>query len=792
MSKREIFNDAEIGLPEDLSKIGIFAVEGDQNIIGGAIDYPAHWADFAVAAINAIEIEIGQGRLFKGDKLYDNDATVTLDLQTYLPLVNNDEKWIAILVRGETEIVQEQRMVEIDVDSEETQQQPLPKIERYKTTFTVQQGVASITPTKPSVPGDECCLCYVRLTTAGIAELEIAEDWRVQTLYDINGRVTQLEGEMVAVKRRTSTLETDVANLAAKIKTIPRPEIIRQMQRDIAQTRRILHLPAAARAYWYDAGLIAADWATDHADWLARIKEGVRFAYAAESDSQLALLEPLSPLLSTYDSMVTPAYDEVVRISVVGSDGSKNISQLTHTVTTAVRREVARTSVSYGPTIAICENQAEWASVGDMRVGSAFAVGGETFVYQGEITNGTSNIDMSVIRQWNPTATVQDVAAWNADPQSTGHKGYAVQQIQYDSWTDVYWDYVTESVGVNGSVYAQTFLNAQPMIATSIDLYFTRIGVQTGDVHLMLCETGATGAPDFKRVIARTTVTQENLALGWTKFRFRPSLLDAGKLYAWFVVTTGNHAIATVGVAGNDALANKYAQGSLFWSTDGVWSQGDPQVDFAFRLNAAKFKATRTVMEFSPLTLSGGMTQINLKYAGWAPEGTRMVWEIQASGETEWSTLTPTSSLSDNQLYGLPALTRLRLTMVGTTDLAPAIVMDNKARGIAQRHRTDMKCVSKLHQFGVTSETIQYEVVVDNFDSNHHTLVNKLYIAGVATAPTSTVITQDAVKPGRWTYLSTWVRTPGNGISSARVRTDMTTDSALSVPFLQNVAFYVI
>lgn len=783
MTKVVRYTEAEISEPADFENIGFYARQGDEFITGGAIGYPAHWAEFAIAEDTAIQLTISTGRLFKADKIYSADAPIVLNVQVHLPLVSNDQRWIALLVRGQTEVVTANRLVEADADTEETVLQAVPKTDRRFIEIVVQQGQASPTPLKPSIAGSDCCLAFVRLTSVGIAEIVMGEAWRLKNLFEVEGRLTQVEGEIVDIKRRTTSLETDVANLANKLKSIPRPEIIRQMQRDIAQCRRLLNLPDEARAYWYDAGLITADWATTHADWLARIKEGVRFAFAAERDAQLALLNPTDPNIMMIGNLMLPAWDEAPRFEVGSPDGSKSLADSIHTTTTAVQRDISRTQVQYGPTIAVCENQAEWASVGDMRIGDSFQLNGETFIFQGEITNPTANVDMSIIHTWNPTATVADVAAWNADPQSVGHKGYAVQEVQYDSYVDTYWDYVTNEYTISGSTMGQTFLIAQPMIMTSVEVYLSS-KASTGDIHLALCEVDAVGRPMFDRVIEKVTVSVGNLVAGWNKFSLRPSLVDAGKRYAFTLTSTGAHNVGTVS-------NNKYAQGAMFLCNNGVWSQNAADVDICFRVNAAKFRRTRTVVEFDPLTLENGMTQIRLVYASWMPEGTAMVWEIKPSGADDWTMLVPMGE--DNPLIGLPALTQLRLTLISTTDLAPGLVLDNKARGMTQRHRSDMKAVSKTLDFGVTgSETMMVETVVDNYDPNHHTCVNKIYIAGVATAASSTTVTPDMTKSGRYRIFSTFLRSTGTGLSSCRVQVAMTTDNVVLIPFVQNIALYAL
>jgi hypothetical protein len=778
MSKVIRFAEAEVAEPADFDAIGDAAREGHDNIVGGAIGYPSHWAAFTISTPTGTTVRVNEGRYFRNDRIYDLDAPVDLPLQVHLPLVVGDQRYVAILARHVDEVITAQRMIETDVDTGETVQQSIPKIDRRRVELVIQQGLPSPTPIKPDIASGDCALAFVLLSATGVVAVESGEDYRVKTLYEIEGRVRVLEGQMVVSFRRTQTLQSDLANLAGRILSIPRPEVIRQLQRDAARTRRILGIPDEARAYFYDPGLVRDQWDFGHANWLARVREGVRFAFAAERDDRLEVLDEGDEAIRIKDGILLPAWTEATRIEVDGSGSFRNISQQVHTVTTAVERTISRSSVEYGPTVAICENLSEWSQVGEQRVGETFQVNGETFQNLGVITSDTPEVDLSVIQTWNPDVTQAGIVEWNEQAQSAGHQNFAVQQVSHRSWTETYWDYVTETFGVNGSVYAQTFLLSQPMIMTSIDLRFTRVGT-TGDVHLSLCEVDATGAPRFDRVIARSTVEANGLSVGWVKFDFAPRYLSAGRRYAWVSVTTGNHALATV-------TGSVFTQGTLFWSTDESWFQGAPEEDFAFRVNAAEFRSTRTVVEFEPLTLDNGMTQLHLIYENWVPPGTNLVWEWRTSDDPTWRLMLP---YPDHPMNGLPALIRLRATFINTTEMAPGISLNAKARGMTQRHRADMTAVSKVLNFGFSTTSIVVETVVDNFDPVHNTVANKLIVGEAVVLPDATTIEADISRPGRFTYTSTFTT---SSTASARLRVDMTTDTVILIPFIQNVSLFAL
>lgn len=719
----------------------------------------------AFQAIEALDEDSELKEDFLG--YYAAEAETDVDMMLNLPGITGNRRWVGLVAQGEEDEVIEPREIETDADTGETVLISVPKVIRRKVNIVRLPGQIELAdnPVLPEVPANQCLIAYVLLSTTGIVGFVPGTQWRAKTLYEVEGRVTSLELTLSDTIQRTTTLETNLANLARQMTMIPRPEIMLQLKTDVAAMRRALKMPAAARAYWYDAGLVQDDWDKQHPQWLARVREGTRFAFAQIVDSQMSVLNPSSTDLKISYNILMPDWTEEARITVDGTGATRDISQQVHTIQHAQQHTVSYTSISYGPSFGVCENQAEWANIADKRAGETFNVNGTEYVAQG-VAQGTL---VNTV-----TGSLTDFSAHNQNPANAGHQGYAVAQVQYNTWSETYWTYWTEEIGVNGSIYGQTFLNAQPSIATSIDLKFTKVGAD-GEVHLFLCLCDATGAPRFDTVIASTSRPANQLVVGWNKFSFRPTLMQTGKRYAWYTVTVGNHQLQTV-------TNNKFAQGSLFWATDGAWAQGDPLQDFCFRLNAAKFKSTRTVIQFTALTCSLGMSEIQLLYQGWAPAGTSMTWQVKPTGDNEWHDIQGGDA---SPLYGLPALTELRAVFVGTTDLAPAIVMDVTARSAAMRVRGDMKAVSDPLEFGFSSTTVTMVVTLDRFDPAYATYTPQIIVGSTPVSASISTVALDPDKPGRRTVTS--VFTLGSAATAARAFPQMTNTDLTNVPFIENI-----
>lgn len=747
--QRVIFDNAEIADHADFTDIGAYAQDAVDKLWLDAIGYPAHWAAFTVSQKSAQEVTVSAGRYVAGEIVYEQAAANDINLQTYIPAAASDQRWVALLLRGEEVTDSENRPFETSEDPETSVivNRTTPKTIRRVVSIIVQAGEANPVPAKPVVAATDANIAFVLLTSSGINTIVPGNDSRVKTLYEVEGRVTAIEVDLTSLFLRTDTIETQITNIQGKLTEIPRPAIIRQMQRDIGAARLKVDLPAEARAYVYDNALIPDNWDLTHVDWLARIEEGVRFGFAAIATARIELQAEDDPAIAFKGRRMVPAYTEVTRIENVSLDATLNISQLVHTETTLVRKEASRIRITYGPTQWACENQAGWAGLGgDAQPGQMLTVNGETFevVYQGA----------------------------NYGP---GHQTYGVRQLRYEIYNEPYWEYVTEDVGVNGSIYAQSFLVAQPMQVTSLDLNFARVGTD-GDVHVFLVETSPGGTPLFDKMLAQGIFNFADLTVGWNRCDLPITLLESGKRYAFVTVTTGAHSVY---VSAN----NKFTGGSMFLTTDGAAAQVSTEQDICFRLNAAQFKSPRTVIPCVALNLADGMTTIDMLYAGWVPGGCALSWEIRPVGTTNWIEIDD-GDPSTNPLVGLPASVELRMVMLGTADLQPMIQLDEKVISRVSRNRNSMVGVSQDFAFGISSDSIVTQFTVDAFDADHHTFTPAIMVGTSTIAPDTTEVTVDPLKPTRRTYLSTY--TLGAATTSARIKPSAATDNVVTVPFVQD------
>lgn len=757
MSQRILFSEAEIVEAADMTAIGETQMSAVDQLIKDAIGYPAHWAAFTVSQQSAQIVRISAGRYYTVEKVYAAPAQTDLNLQIHIPLAPSDQRWVALILRGTEETRTAQRIFETsaDVETSEPVEQTTPKILERVVSFTVQQGAASPAPAlRPAIADSDAVIAWVLLKSTGIDAIEPGEAARVKTLREVEGRLTHVEIDLDSLFERTASIETDISNLAARLGDIPRPAIIRQMQRNLGQINRQIELPDEALSYKFDAGLTYDLWDTAHAGWLARVQEGIRFPYQQLQIAQLGVASEDDAAIMIRNRRMVPAFDEVTRIANLSFDASVNISQLVHTVIVAVQKQVSRTRIVYGASQMACTNQAFWSEfVLSLQIGQLFTVNGETF----------------------------ELEATNGRVEGFGGKTRYFRQVIAEQYTETYWTSESQEVGLNGSIYAQTFLVSQPMVMTSIELAIERVGA-TGDITMLIVETGPTGAPLFNSAIARKTLIRDALVVGWNKFEIDLTLLDPGKRYAIVTVTTGNHSLYC-------STGNKFTGGTRFACTDGIFAQGDLTADFCFKVNAAKFRQSRTVVNFGPVTLAGGMTDMQFIQKCWAPGATMLEWEFKPTGQPNWYTFEEEYPGGGHPLNGLPALCELRLVMVGTADLQPMIVLDNKLQVTTGRNRGDMRAVSDPVPFGLSTTHVVTQYLVDAFDPAIHTFTPKVIVGATTYTATATTVTIDDVDPKRRRIESSFT-VPST--ATARIAPEMTTSNVVKVPFINTASIVAV
>jgi hypothetical protein len=750
--ERVDWTNAERADRVDWSRMSKFAQEAVDRIAEGALGYPAHWARFLVAEQAGFTITVSPGEHYNRDLIYVLLSQAERDLTPYRPLVAGTTKWVAILVGGQEVTVEENRAIQTEnVEGGGTVQRQVPKIIRRA--VTIAELPSDITGAKPAIPVGSCCIAMVLLTTTGIDTIEPYGEHRVVPLYEVEQRLKLVEERVDRLRRDTDSIATDVSALATQLDALPPPGLFQQFGRDIARNARALGQNPLAGNYFFDPGLVDDFWDLTHPDSYLRLDHGLRFPFAAVSDTQLMLADPSDPQITvTASGTLMPSYQEVVRIETPVGSGRQRVANVVTQETIATEHQQSHSSTTYGPTERYCENDVHWneADLRDREYGERFAVAGVE--YQ---ALGVSDIP------WNATETAQN-----------GHLNFDVQQVFTTSWTSSYTTYHTVEYGLNNAAFAQTFRTSQIFVATGVELYMTKVD-PTQQVTITMGRTHPNGAPAMEAMLGRGSVEGADLSVGWQKVPVKETLISQ-ELMAWTLATPGNNEIAK---SDNNAFSN----GSAFTITDGAFAQGSALEDYSFRILGARFDRTRTFVDFGPYDLQGGIGGIEVLIQGLMPPGTERVWAFKPNGATEW---TPFDNRTEHLLTNLPASGRLGCWFVGTRDLQPTILMSQLSRVRLFRLANTMSAVSKVLDFGFATDTLSAGGHVDNYDPARGVPEISIYDGSTEIEASTLTVTPDPSRPGRSRVEATWALP--EEISACRVRFSGTKQSALDGWFWQD------
>lgn len=759
--KRQIINQNTFQTAADHSAHGVHAVEMAGNLADGLGGWPGHYAKITVSQQAATTARVNPGLLFVRDRAYDLDAPFDVALLDRVPLQPGDTVWIGLVLRGAVVMDMANRQVRINVATGENDVRMLPRTERHTVECVPLAGVPGPTPIKPPIPADTCVVAWVLLGNTSIQSIEMYGPHRAKTLYEVEGRLTLVEGRIDNLFQTTATLRTDLTATNAVIANLPSPEITYQVQRRVAAMTRIIDdgLRGEAFSALFDNGLdrdpATTIWDYDHPEWHARVWQGIRHPFAAENQQRIELLNAANPDVMVHATgMTLPKYVSEPRIVVEGNDGSQDIAGQQVTEVTVTQYEVPMSSTTYGESFIACENAREYQGAQDKQVGDVFLAGDR----QIEI------VDIPPVHH-NLFYAVHDPAVLEE------HTMFTFREVITYSWSEPRWRYDTQVYSVNGNHVGQTFLNSQLMIATGLGLTFTRVG-GSGDVTLTLCQTDRSGAPLVEVGLEKATRVHASLALGHQVFGLRPALMPTGR-FGFFTSTMGNHALA-------DVQNNKFAEGSMFRFTDGIWAVPDGLRDLAFTVYGARFESTRTIVPLRSITLENGMTEIQVRHKGFVPPGTSLSFELrQPNGP--WLDF---RSNDGSPFAGRPVQLEMRAVFLGTTSLQPGIVLDADAVVIARRPSTTMVAVTKLHQLGASFTNIVAQVRIDGFDPAIHTSTIRLITGGVERTPTATWIDVDPLDATKRILRGTFT-VPAT--TSARLKATLASTTASRIAFIENV-----
>lgn len=745
MERQVNYRDRQEFQAADLNSVQTFVDEALQHVVQDAVTAERQVVGLAVAGKSATEVEVGAGRLWVGDagKVYRLDETLTLSLFGQLPII--DQRWLAVSALGqEVETDTQPRDFLIDLQTNQTEPRVVAMERRRQVAISFTLGTESPEPQKPPPPTGQTPLAYVRLSPSGIISITDARP-RLPQVQDNARRVSSIETWRARAEPAIGTLSSDVAAIAQAARRAAQTANVRELALDVAKLKEALKLPDTLASYAADYFLDEDESETTDPTYSARIEDGVRMPWAAQSLSALALFNPLESGVVNKSGLLLPAYTTQPRLSLIGAlAGSLTLSQYQAQVHELRQGTISRTVTRYGPTRTESESSQWWQTGTYDPLEKIFTRAGETYEAEaGQVFEANYEWGMLIPRNV-----------------------YHLKRFWVDTIVEPYWYGVSTRTSIQGSLAAQTMLNAQAGWITGVGLYFTECAAD-GGVTVVLCDT-TNGQPDLQRTIASKTLSESALQLYPTEtvFEFdRPVFLSPGRRYAVAIITSVAHRVALVS-------GNLYTQGTLMYSTDGAYYLGDPTKDLMMRLHAAQFSSSMIQIQLQPLSLAGGIADIALSTGGFAPETTSLIWEYQYLGL--WR---PLNQATAAFLQSLPALLPFRVSFIGTADLMPTIELQGSTVQVA-RAATAFSHWSTERTLAAPTTFIEVQVLLEEWDASKHSCSISLLAGATTYAPASVV---DSVVNSTSIRRKATFTIAAPGISNYRVNIAGTSTTALDL-----------
>ncbi|MCH4539064.1 hypothetical protein [Ochrobactrum sp. A-1] len=713
--------------------------------VSGALDACYSGATVAKTATTQVTVETPV-ILFKDGKLFTGgDNATVLNLLAHMPTSGN-RRIVAILLQAQTAndgTEPRDFVVNGSVYPPQVDPQPTATVEWRKVNVAIQLGDQAPSPSKPVVDSANTVIAWVTLSSTEIVLVEQSTDNRITTMRSLDSRVQVLEGWMDETQPVVEGLKTDVSKLVAS----NADKLSRQMQvyilEQLARVAEMTGMPDGKSYSKSDYFLDQTDSDLEHLQSVTKVEEGIRFADDNSAQIALGLLTPSDTSIQvSTGGMVLPRYAENNLISITSKSTEHALANGGSQTIEYTLKTISKTRIRYGDPFLVCTNAAWWATGRYDQTKGIF--------YQ----NDGSQYNVEFVQGTDPA-----------------HFMMRARQIFYDSYEEPYWAATIVQASYTGQVAGNTFMMPRSGWVTGVNLYFSRVDAGGGDVRMALCELFENGAPNYASCLGVTTVAAADLKIHpiATKFAIEPIFLEGGKRYGWFVITSGNHWLA---VAEN----NKYAQGSFFVSTDGLWSQGSISLDACFEVLVAEFSAPRVTVNLTAWNLSGGICGIDLLTKQVVPDGCEISYEIQIG--SVWHTIEAVAS-GASPLFNLPANINARMVLLGTTELMPGINLGQSNVTVSRPRTNGVHITKERVAPGPVTEIIEILVLEHYDETNHDLSCSILTGAGYGTETPPTAVTDEVQADGSIRRVSTW--TLGTAITSWKRKTTYGTSSALAV-----------
>ena len=754
MDRKVIFRDYQEQVATDHNNLQDYVQQSLDNIVADGISAARKYSGLMVTKTGQVEVTIGAGRVYEAGGVYARRSVLAQSLATYVAAAA--KRIVTVSAYGqevETDVETRDYLTDVDTGTVEPRAVSMTRSRDAQLVFTA--GAEAADPVPPAIPATHVVVANIVLDTTQIVSIDMQEQNAVVSTDALDIRTDLLEAFRSIIEPRVSSLASDLADLANRINSLGENSEIYKVMEDLARVKESLRYPPDASGYGADFFLTLEDSDTTNAALLgydAKVEEGIRFSDANANQFEIQLFSANDPNASNVGGYLMPKYANVLKIQTGAYTSELGIAQYGYQVHTMKQGFMSRSRLRYGGGLDVCTN-------------------GNMYNIPGEAPNSTALYDFN-------TVGFQTSYDHGHDPLNWYHYAERTDTWWFDTWEEPFMYDVTTDLSITGAQVAQTFLVSNDMIATQVGFYITAKGANE-DVHIVLCEVTA-GMPDLNKVILKTTYPHTSILSSWNICNIQPTPLTKGKRYAFVFISNANHKI---GMTSGQA----YLDGTFFYSTDGIYYQGDLTKDMMIQVYGAQFASAQVAIEFAPINLDGGFRTVDILTEQWVPASCELVYEMRPNGTGEWKPLIKDSA---GVLGMAPPLAQFRARFIGTGDMMPILHLTG-SRVKVYRPKLAWKHVSAVEAcpaLGNVAGNVVVTILVEGFNPTPNTHTCTLRVGSTDVAAASVVTSLKDLDAGR--YEKKFVFNAPAGTTSFRIVQQGTTNSPQSTFHVASRVYY--
>ena len=788
MEKQRLFQDRQEVQAEDFNKLQDFARQSIDHVVADGINDARRYIGMNVSQASTTEIKVGTGRLYEKGEVYSSEIQVQRDLVNELPVAN--KRFVSIVVFPEVINTQaEPRDFLVDVDTGETEPQTVALVEWRRAQIDFASGSESIEPKAPAVPTGALRVADVLLDPTGVVSITQTATNQLGGLQKATSRLNDLRAWRHSVNEEVSTLRSNFSDVRGELGSKAGKQEVMNLYNNLLSLRSVLGLPTGV------SNMSKDDFKTDINTTLdgtfsdaAFHREGgaLHFPDGGNVTTELALFDRSDSRVHVdANGQMTPSRAERV-VMQVDSEPTDDLATdsfpIVTTETRAITRNktVTKTGTRKGDieTILIEDNRdnarAPFWIFTQLNFDDTLPQPPEDGDIEERTTRSAQNVkkNMEIARDRD---NLRIIKTEYEQEEFTFQEEVPVQEeVQRE---------VTNSV--SGAHLGQTMLSPSTMWLSAIGVNVTQMGDRptqlSNEVTVQVTGLKGDGTPNIHDIRAESSIPFDEITTQKeVKFPIGKMKVEAGEGIAVFI-SGGGYRVGTVD--DDDMFQGEvlYLDSNQEWRSPSA-AEGK---SLALTVYSSRFDRVRTTVRLGDVSLSAGVTDLEIATEIAKPEGTNVKFEYQYDGQ--WYPLTDAKKLVRNK----PTTVPMRVTLVGTKTMQPMVKL-GPDRIKAERAGTSMVHYSAKRQLPSPSSELFVDAEVRAFNGTEESLNVTLLDADNGNAPISpssqedinvqTVKRADGTETDMVKKRVRFTFTP-TGLQNYYVRSEGTTTTTASRPF---------